>query len=224
MKELPAAAVQSRPKQGQPPRGASFDTSGRTEDSSAKRTKVGAHNLWLVRHAKPLIAPGVCYGQLEVPADVEATAACALTLAEALPHGIHIVCSPLQRCERLAHVLIGLRADLAYKTDLRLKEIDFGQWEGQRWDDIGAAAINAWVVDFAHHRPGGGESVGQFMQRVAAVWDETATATDAPTLWITHAGVIHAATLLQEGQRQIANASEWPAVAPRFGSWVQLTP
>ena len=93
---------------------------------------------------------------------------------------------------------------------------------GPGWDDIGAAAIDAWVADFANYRPGGGESVGQFMQRVAAVWDESALAADAPTLWITHAGVIRAATLLQGGQRQIASAAQWPATAPSFGGWVQL--
>ena len=182
-----------------------------------------AHQRWVARHAQPLIAPGICYGQLDVPADVEATAACARELARALPPGITVLCSPLQRCEQLANVLIGLRADLAYKTDLRLMEMYFGQWEGQRWDDIGAAAIDAWVADFAHHQPGGGESVGQFMQRVAAVWDETALAADTPTLWITHAGVSRAATPLQSGQRQIASAAQWPAAAPGYGCWVQLT-
>ena len=224
----------AQPKQGQPPLGASFDTpcvpcpelvegSGRTEDSGAKRTNVGARNLWLVRHAQPLIAPGVCYGQLDVPADVDATAVCARALAKILPPGINVMCSPLQRCEQLAHVLIGLQPDLSYRTDPRLKEMDFGQWEGQRWDDIGAQAIDAWVADFGRHRPGGGESVGQFMQRVAAAWDETASAADTPTLWITHAGVIRAATLLHGDQCQIASAAQWPAAAPQFGSWVQLT-
>jgi alpha-ribazole phosphatase len=178
---------------------------------------VGASNLWLARHAQPVIEPGVCYGQLDVPAVVEATAACARELAKALPNGIKIICSPLQRCEQLAHVLCGLRADLAYKTDPRLQEMDFGQWEGQRWDDIGAAALDAWVADFARYRPGGGESVDAFMQRVAAVWDESAGA--AETLWITHAGVIRAATLLQSGQRSVDRASQWPADAPAFGGW-----
>ena len=181
-----------------------------------------AHQLWLARHAQPLIEPGVCYGQLDVSADVDATAACARKLVKVLPSGIQIICSPLQRCELLTHVLLGLRPDFSAKIDPRLMEMDFGQWEGQRWDDIGAAAIDAWVADFAHHRPGGGESVGQFMQRVAAVWDETLAAR-TPTLWITHAGVIRAATLLQGGQRQVPSAAQWPAAAPRFGGWVQLT-
>ena len=211
------------PGQVSPLGGASFDTSERTAESHSNGANVRARNLWLVRHAQPLIAPGVCYGQLDVPADVDATAACARELAKILPPGINIMGSPLQRCEQLTHALIGLRPDFSCKKDPRLKEMDFGQWEGQRWDDIGAAAIDAWVSDFAGHRPGGGESVRQFMQRVAVVWDETALSADGPTLWITHAGVIRAATLLQRGQRQIANAAQWPAAAPRFGSWVQLT-
>jgi alpha-ribazole phosphatase len=177
--------------------------------------------LRLIRHAQPLIEPGICYGQLDVPADAQATAICAGALAKALPHGIHIICSPLQRCEQLAHRLRGLRADLTYKTDPRLQEMNFGQWEGRRWDDIGAAALDAWVADFAHHRPGGGESVDAFMQRVASAWDEAARA--AETLWITHAGVIRAATLLHSGVRQISEASQWPAAAPGFGCWIQLT-
>ncbi len=181
---------------------------------------MGALQLWLVRHAQPVIAPGVCYGQLDVSADVDATAESARALAKILPPGIDIICSPLQRCEQLAHELIGRRPDLTYRTDPRLKEMDFGQWEGQRWDDIGATAIDAWVADFGRHRPGDGESVGQFMQRVAAAWDEVRSSPG--TLWITHAGVIRAATLLQGGRRQIASASQWPTAAPPFGSWVQL--
>ena len=227
MKELPAAAAQGRAsspsKQG--PRDWLCQTAGAAAPSGGRKLHAVSDRggLWLVRHAQPLIAPGICYGQLDVAADADATAACARELAKALPPGTIIICSPLQRCELLAHVLIGLRADLASKTDPRLMEMDFGQWEGQRWDDIGAAAIDAWVADFAHHRPGGGESSGQFMQRIAAVWDETALAAGTPTLWITHAGVIRAATLLQAGQRQIDSAAQWPAAAPGFGSWVQLT-
>jgi alpha-ribazole phosphatase len=176
--------------------------------------------MWLARHAKPLIEPGVCYGQLDVAADAEANLACAEALAEALPQGLHIICSPLQRCEQLAQVLSGLRADLTYRTDPRLKEMDFGQWEGQRWDDIGAAAIDAWVADFAHYRPGGGESARAFMQRVTAAWDENSRRAD--TLWITHAGVIRAAMLLHSGQRQVVRASQWPIAVPAFGDWIQL--
>lgn len=99
-------------------------------------------------------------------------------------------------------------------------ELDFGAWEGRRWNEIGQTAIDAWVADFAHHRPGGGESVAGLMQRVAAVWDESRSV--ARTLWITHAGVIRAATLLHQGQRRVGQADHWPTATPGFGEWTAL--
>ena len=39
-------------------------------------------SLWLVRHAQPLVAPGTCYGRLDVPADTHATLTAARALAE----------------------------------------------------------------------------------------------------------------------------------------------
>ncbi|HEY3045914.1 MAG TPA: histidine phosphatase family protein [Polaromonas sp.] len=178
--------------------------------------------LWLVRHAQPLIEAGVCYGQLDMAADAQATRLCAEALAQVLPPGIAVVTSPLQRCEQLAHVLVGLRPDLTFKTDARLREMDFGSWEGRRWDAIGSAALDAWIADFARHRPGGGESVQAFMQRVAGIWDELWAGTPVPvtdTVWITHAGVIRAATLLQRGLRQITRADQWPTATPGCGEW-----
>ncbi len=175
--------------------------------------------LWLVRHATPLIEPGVCYGALDVPADPAATERTAQALAQVLPQGIVVASSVLQRCELLAQVLHGLRPDLAYKPEPRLVEMNFGQWEGQPWDAIGQSALQAWTDDFAHYRAGGGESVHAFMQRVAAVWDETRDQTQ-DVVWITHAGVIRACSLLAQGVRSVAQASDWPLAAPGYGEWV----
>ena len=178
--------------------------------------------LWLVRHAQPLIAAGVCYGRLDIAADAQATRHCAQALAQALPGGVVLVTSPLQRCEQLAQSLLGLRPDLTCKKEPRLQEMDFGDWEGRRWDAIGQSALDAWVADFARHRPGGGESVQAFMQRVAAAWDELWEQTPVPvtdTVWITHAGVMRAATLLQRGLRQISQAEQWPTATAGFGEW-----
>lgn len=180
--------------------------------------------LWLIRHAQPLVEAGVCYGRLDLAADTQATRLCAQALARLLPQGLAVVTSPLQRCEQLAQVLLGLRPDLALKTDGRLREMDFGAWEGQRWDAIGPAALDAWVADFGAHHPGGGESVQGFMQRVATAWDQTwgESSGAADTAWITHAGVIRAATLLHQGRRQVSRADRWPAAAPGFGEWTML--
>ncbi len=177
--------------------------------------------LWLVRHATPLVEPGICYGRKNVPANVAATAECARQLAELLPAATRAISSPLQRCEQLAQALHGLRPDLTYKTDPRLQEMDFGDWEGCAWQDIAPADLQSWTDGFAHHAVGGsGESTMQVMARVAEAFDELQGPAD--TLWITHAGVIRAAELIARGVRQIASADQWPTEAPAYGQWCTL--
>ncbi|MFZ4625208.1 MAG: histidine phosphatase family protein [Rhodoferax sp.] len=178
--------------------------------------------LWLVRHAQSLIEAGVCYGALDLPADVAATRAAAQALAEVLPPAAAVISSSLQRCELLAQTLYGLRPDLPYKTEVRLREMNFGCFEGQRWDCIGAPAYAAWTADFWQHRFGGVENVADFLSRVASVWD-TPVRPGQPQVWITHAGVIRAATLLSQGIRQLDQAQQWPAGAPGFGQWCRLS-
>ena len=178
-------------------------------------------SLWLVRHAQPLIEKGVCYGQLDVAAELLATKTCADKLSEVLPEGIDVITSPLQRCELLAHIFIGLQPDLIPKNDPKLQEMHFGQWEGRAWAEIDPTELQAWTDDFAHYRAGGtGESVTQFMARVAEALDELDPVKD--TLWVTHAGVIRAATLISQGIRHIERADQWPVQAPSYGQWCKL--
>ena len=176
--------------------------------------------LWLARHARPLVAPGVCYGALDVAADALATQAAAERLAATLPRGMVVYSSTLQRCEQLAQALSALRPDLIQKSDARLREMDFGQWEGQTWEAIGQSALDAWTADFAHYRPGGGESVHGFMQRVGAAWDAIDAIGPQPTLWISHAGVARACSLLAAGVRSLSRSDQWPKAAPGYGEWI----
>ena len=39
--------------------------------------------------------------------------------------------------------LKGLRPDLACNTDARLREMNFGHWEGRRWDAIDRQEIDS---------------------------------------------------------------------------------
>jgi len=177
--------------------------------------------LWLARHAKPLIAPGICYGRQDVAADAAATAECANALAKLLPAGTRVAHSPLQRCAQLAQALRELRPDLTCETDPRLQEMDFGAWESRDWSSIAPAELQAWTDGFAEYRVGGsGESTRQVMARVASAFDELRG--NADTLWITHAGVIRAAELIARGVRQITSAEEWPVDAPSYGQWCTL--
>jgi alpha-ribazole phosphatase len=177
--------------------------------------------LWLARHAQPLIASGICYGATDVGADAQATLDTAQTLSLALPFGLLVSVSPLQRCELLKHYLQAFRPDLVFKTDARLVEMNFGTWEGQRWDAIPQIELENWTKHFDTHACGGAERVDQFMGRVGAVWDE-AKVLGQDSVWITHAGVIRAAKLLSHGIRTINQADEWPHQAPGFGEWCVL--
>lgn len=177
--------------------------------------------LWLVRHAQVLAEPGACYGALDVAADPESTRQCALALAQALPAGAAVQTSPLQRCEQLAQTLIGLRPDLTLQIDTRLQEMNFGAWEGRRWNDIARTEFDAWTANFASHPVGGhGETVTAVMARVAEAFDELPVRQD--TVWITHAGIIRAAQLVHGGIRQVNRADQWPQDGVACGQWRTL--
>ena len=180
-----------------------------------------SQGLWLVRHARPLVDAGVCYGATDMPADSAATQACALELAQFLPNDARVLYSPLLRCAQLAQGLHAVRPDLQPTGDPRLAEMDFGCWEGWRWADIPKAAIDDWAAQFADWRFGGHESVQELMDRVAGVWADTRVAGHA-TVWITHAGVIRAATLLARGVNAVQRSDQWPKEAPRFGQTLCL--
>ncbi|MCM2346434.1 histidine phosphatase family protein [Acidovorax soli] len=180
--------------------------------------------LWLVRHAQPLVAPGTCYGAVDVPADAAATRVAAQRLADALPPKARVFHSTLQRCALLAHDLQALRPDLASNPDARLREMDFGHWEGRAWEHIGKTAIDAWTAAFATYAPGGGESLSAMLARVSlalrAAQPQPAKQAAQDVVWITHAGVARCVAWLQaRGDGVWPRPEQWPAAAPAWGEW-----
>jgi adenosylcobinamide-GDP ribazoletransferase len=83
-----------------------------------------AVQLFLIRHPRPLLAAGICYGQLDVEA--EDPQPIAERLRPLLPADTPVIASPLQRARGLAEAL-----HPQARCDRRLLEIDFGAWEGQ---------------------------------------------------------------------------------------------
>ncbi|MBC7705543.1 MAG: histidine phosphatase family protein [Rhodoferax sp.] len=176
--------------------------------------------VWLVRHAQPLIATGLCYGITDMAADDAATRHSAAVLAGQLPPGTQVLSSPLRRCIQLTDELLRLRPDLRATTDLRLVEMNFGTWEGWRWDDIPKAAIDQWNAQFGSWRFGGQESVQELMDRVAGVWQKRDP--DQPVAWVTHAGVIRAAMLLSTGVTTVERSDQWPTKPFEFGTYLRI--
>jgi alpha-ribazole phosphatase len=166
----------------------------------------------LMRHLRPEVAEGVCYGVTDLGLAAGHEAALEAVLAR-LPRLAGLATSPLRRCRLLAEA-IGRRHGLTATRDPRLVEMDFGAWEGQPWSDIPRADLDAWAADFLHARPHGGESVAQLQARtLAALTDYRAR--PGTHLLVTHAGVIKAA--LATGPR----AEDWPPTLA-FGEIVTI--
>jgi alpha-ribazole phosphatase len=98
--------------------------------------------------------------------------------------------SPAQRCRLVADALGVAR------IDLRLQELDFGEWEGLAWDDVPRKALDAWAADVSGFAPPGGESGAALIARVRAF------ASDLPRgdhVVITHGGPLKVLTPLLRG-------------------------
>jgi alpha-ribazole phosphatase len=100
--------------------------------------------------------------------------------------------------------------------------MDFGYFEGQPWANIPKAAADAWTADFGNHRFGGNESANEVLQRVnAALSDHAALGADN-VLWITHAGVIRACSLVEQGIYRVATSEQWPQAVVEFGQYKHI--
>jgi len=160
--------------------------------------------LHLVRHPRPLVAAGTCYGRLDVEA--ENAAPVADTLRAELPAGLPVWSSPLRRCSALAGLLHPVP-----RHDVRLAEMDFGAWEGRPWDEIPRPELDAWAADIAGYAPPGGESPRELQRRAL---DFVAGLTVPEAVLVTHAGVIR---VLVAHHRRLP-AQEWTSLHFDFGS------
>jgi len=151
--------------------------------------------LLLVRHPQPLVAPGICYGSTDLAVAPDQLARVLTALSASLPKDVPLFSSPLRRCAELAASL-----ECASRTfDARLVEMNFGLWEMRRWDDIPRPEIDAWAGDVAAYRPGGGESVLQMAERVAAFYADLSHLRHKHIIVICHAGTIRLLAACQAG-------------------------
>lgn len=169
-----------------------------------------ASALAVWRHPKPKHVQGRCIGRTDVPVDRRK--------AKRLAHRIRrrarqqgavrvVLTSGLQRAASVGRVLAGW--GWQHHVDVRLDEMNFGDWDGLPWATIGADAVAAWCDAFAEHAPGGGESVSALLSRCGALLAELHAAATPPCV-VGHAGWISAARWLQTGDSRAPRAAEWP--------------
>jgi alpha-ribazole phosphatase len=77
-------------------------------------------------------------------------------------------------------------------SDARLQELNFGDWEGKRYDDIEADALQHWMDNFVTATPPNGENFEDLYRRAGDFWQDLLATEAEQVLVITHAGVIRA--------------------------------
>lgn len=99
-------------------------------------------------------------------------------------------------------ILFGRSLPLA--RDVRLREFDFGSWEGKTWAEITSAFPSAGgtaVTSARDYQPQDGESFAEVRRRVRAWWNERASSDDGRILVVAHAGTLHALLAELLGER-----------------------
>ena len=146
----------------------------------------------LIRHTSVAVPRGTCYGWSDVP--VADTFEMEASITKERLQGMafdHVYSSPLMRARMLAEWCGYPDATI----DDRLKEMNMGEWEMQRYDDIRDPALQRWYDDFLHLPATGGESFPMLRRRVGDFLDELSQKNYRHVAVFAHGGVIVAACL-----------------------------
>ncbi len=165
--------------------------------------------LTIWRHPKPHHVALRCIGQTDVGVDPRR--------AKNLAHRIRqharasgapqvVFTSPLQRCAQVGRWL--KRWGWQHHIDPLLSELNFGTWDGKPWAHIDKADIDKWCANFAHHAPGGGESVAALLKRCQQFMAQHGLQTHHV---VGHAGWINAALWCTgHGACALPSVEQWP--------------
>lgn len=147
---------------------------------------LGDMEVYVVRHTEVDVPAGTCYGQSEVPLR-DSFQSEVIELKSKLINEFDVVySSPFSRCTRLAEEL-GFHD---YIIDVRLSELNFGDWEMQNWDSIDTKKIEQWSEDIVGVRLPNGENLSDMYVRVSQFMEDLLRANYRNVLLVTHGGVI----------------------------------
>jgi len=127
-----------------------------------------------------------------------------------------IATSPLLRCHAFAQALAA-RTGARLAVDARLREYDFGDWDGCSLDGLWreqGGALAAFLGDPDSTTPPGGETAPAFRGRVHEAWAQWAGQGDGEAgLIVSHGGVLRELVGRALGLSGAHGALEWPPAA-----------
>ncbi|MCY4418864.1 MAG: histidine phosphatase family protein [Cytophagales bacterium] len=167
--------------------------------------------LSLIRHTKPRVDEGVCYGQADLPVDEESFEEEAKLVDQHLTSSVEVFwTSPLIRCRRLADYLCAVRNRPLHVEPL-LKEMNFGRWEEKKWTEIPRSETEPWIENMATHAPPEGESLGDLVDRLKLLLRRWKGLPYHHVAAVTHGGVIRILLSLTQ-QKDLSSCMEIPVL------------
>ena len=149
----------------------------------------------LIRHTAVAVEAGVCYGASDVPLASDFAQAANKPYSQLPPGPWRVISSPALRCRQLAELF-----SPNVVTDHRLLELNFGDWELRRWDEIPRTEIDLWSDDFVNRAPPGGETFAALARRAeACIHEFKRLYSGEKIICVTHAGVIRALLASRQG-------------------------
>ena len=148
-------------------------------------------NIYLIRHTAVYNPNKLCYGQSEIPLEENFTVDFDWIKDHLqLKEDTLFYSSPFRRCTKLANFL----SNDQYKTDPRLTELNFGDWEMKPWNTIPEKELTPWMEDFVNHRMKKGENFNDLYERAIQFYEELTSTETQDIVILTHAGVIRSIT------------------------------
>lgn len=171
--------------------------------------------LIFIRHTSVNVEKGICYGQTDVPlADTFPSEADEVKKKLAGSKIDIAYTSPLSRCRRLAEHC-GFPDAM---PDERLMEMNFGDWEMKRYDEISDPRLQLWYDDFLNVNATGGESAMMQRDRFKNFLHSLQSDGGNSIAVFTHGGIlIHALVMLKGLTYQNAYAMN-----PGYGAVIQF--
>ena len=135
-----------------------------------------------------------------------------------------VICSPLRRCSEFA-LSIYLEKGIPLKMEDGLKEIDFGDWDGETLETLyenSADVIEMYWKNPWAFTPPNGETMQAFESRVNKSWDSIVSQYAGQTLLlVTHGGVIR--HLMSKALGATGVAGFYTQLALAYASIVKIT-
>ncbi len=153
--------------------------------------------LIFVRHGQAEGVKGRCVGHFDAPLSQQGIDQIqALSFAES--NATHIVSSDLKRAQQSAGI-IARALSLTPATDPRLREMNFGEWDGRLWSELeqtDSTRLSGWMEHWTAVAPPRGETVSDLAARVRSFLRDMTALTmraDRTIIVVAHAGSTRAA-------------------------------